>query len=54
MYRDYRPLLYSLLILFLILQVNISVSGVTSFDGPDGKFDIDVFDSADEYVKLMK
>ncbi|KMZ74697.1 Phosphoglucosamine mutase [Zostera marina] len=35
-------------------DVNISVSGVTSFDGPDGKFDIDVFDSADEYVKLMK
>lgn len=35
-------------------QVDISTIGVTSFEGPDGKFDVEVFDSADDYVKLMK
>ena len=35
-------------------QVDISAVGVTSFEGPEGKFDVEVFDSADEYVKLMK
>ncbi|XP_073059456.1 phosphoglucomutase, cytoplasmic [Primulina eburnea] len=35
-------------------DVDISRVGLTSFAGPEGQFDVDVFDSADEYVKLMK
>ncbi|XP_075481602.1 phosphoglucomutase, cytoplasmic [Primulina tabacum] len=35
-------------------EVDISRVGLTSFAGPEGQFDVDVFDSADEYVKLMK
>lgn len=35
-------------------QVDISAVGVTSFEGPEGKFDVEVFDPADDYVKLMK
>jgi phosphoglucomutase len=40
--------------LFLLLQVDISVVGVTSFSGPEGPFDVDVFDSSVDYIKLMK
>ncbi|KAM7487752.1 hypothetical protein LguiB_025236 [Lonicera macranthoides] len=32
----------------------ISAIGITSFGGPEGQFDVDVFDSATDYVKLMK
>lgn len=35
-------------------DVDISTVGVTSFGGPEGQFDVDVFDSASDYVKLMK
>nr|AEH27529.1 putative phosphoglucomutase [Amorphophallus konjac] len=35
-------------------DVDISTVGVTSFEGPDGPFDVDIFDSTDDYVKLMK
>ncbi|KAA8532541.1 hypothetical protein F0562_032643 [Nyssa sinensis] len=35
-------------------NVDISVIGKTSFAGPEGQFEIDVFDSASDYVKLMK
>ncbi|KAJ6791330.1 putative phosphoglucomutase, cytoplasmic 1 [Iris pallida] len=35
-------------------DVDISTIGVTSFSGPEGNFDVDVFDSAEDYVKLMK
>ncbi|KAE8076327.1 hypothetical protein FH972_014987 [Carpinus fangiana] len=35
-------------------DVDISTTGVTSFGGPEGKFDVEVFDSASDYVKLMK
>ncbi|XP_042502404.1 phosphoglucomutase, cytoplasmic-like isoform X1 [Macadamia integrifolia] len=35
-------------------DVDISTIGVTSFQGPEGQFDVDVFDSASDYVKLMK
>ncbi|XP_019249947.1 PREDICTED: phosphoglucomutase, cytoplasmic-like isoform X1 [Nicotiana attenuata] len=35
-------------------DVDISKTGVSSFEGPDGKFDVDVFDSTIDYVKLMK
>ncbi|GAB2232142.1 hypothetical protein Drorol1_Dr00011165 [Drosera rotundifolia] len=35
-------------------DVDISTPGITSFSGPDGPFDVEVFDSADTYVKLMK
>ncbi|EMS45857.1 Phosphoglucomutase, cytoplasmic [Triticum urartu] len=35
-------------------NVDISVTGVTSFTGPEGPFDVDVFDSATDYIKLMK
>ncbi|KAF5200046.1 Phosphoglucomutase, cytoplasmic [Thalictrum thalictroides] len=35
-------------------DVDISSIGVTSFGGPEGQFDVDVFDSASDYVKLMK
>lgn len=35
-------------------DVDISKAGVTSFSGPDGQFEVDVFDSTDTYVKLMK
>ncbi|GFP83542.1 phosphoglucomutase cytoplasmic [Phtheirospermum japonicum] len=35
-------------------DVDISIIGVTTFSGPEGQFDVDVFDSANDYVKLMK
>ncbi|XP_078444416.1 phosphoglucomutase, cytoplasmic 1-like [Wolffia australiana] len=35
-------------------DVDISTVGTTSFTGPEGSFDVDVFDSTDHYVKLMK
>ncbi|RLN41282.1 hypothetical protein C2845_PM01G30530 [Panicum miliaceum] len=35
-------------------DVDISVAGVTSFSGPEGPFDVDVFDSSVDYIKLMK
>nr|WHU50360.1 phosphoglucomutase 2 [Coleus scutellarioides] len=35
-------------------DVDISKIGVTGFTGPEGQFDVDVFDSASDYVKLMK
>ncbi|KAF3432148.1 hypothetical protein FNV43_RR26887 [Rhamnella rubrinervis] len=35
-------------------DVDITTTGVTSFGGPEGKFDVEVFDSATDYVKLMK
>ncbi|KAJ3672887.1 hypothetical protein LUZ60_006261 [Juncus effusus] len=35
-------------------DVDISTVGVTTFTGPAGQFDVDVFDSADDYIKLMK
>ncbi|KAG7974345.1 hypothetical protein I3843_06G044500 [Carya illinoinensis] len=35
-------------------NVDISMTGVTSFGGPEGQFDVEVFDSASDYVKLMK
>ncbi|KAI4357604.1 hypothetical protein L6164_001542 [Bauhinia variegata] len=35
-------------------NVDISSIGVTSFTGPEGQFDVEVFDSANDYVKLMK
>ncbi|KAK9118065.1 hypothetical protein Scep_016158 [Stephania cephalantha] len=34
-------------------DVDISAVGITSFRGPEGEFDVDVFDSATDYVKLM-
>ncbi|XP_008775523.1 phosphoglucomutase, cytoplasmic 2 isoform X2 [Phoenix dactylifera] len=37
-----------------IPDVNLSVIGVSSFDGPEGPFDVEVFDSTSDYVKLMK
>lgn len=37
-----------------IIQVDISTIGVTNFSGPDGPFDVEVFNSASDYVKLMK
>lgn len=42
---------YSFLTIF---QVDISTIGLSTFSGPEGQFDVDVFDSADDYVKLMK
>ncbi|XP_041014526.1 phosphoglucomutase, cytoplasmic-like [Juglans microcarpa x Juglans regia] len=35
-------------------DVDISTTGVTSFGGPEGQFDVEVFDSASDYVKLLK
>ncbi|CAD5193319.1 unnamed protein product [Musa acuminata subsp. malaccensis] len=34
-------------------DVDISVIGLSSFSGPEGPFDVDVFDSTTDYVKLM-
>ncbi|CAH2049043.1 unnamed protein product [Thlaspi arvense] len=34
-------------------DVDISTIGITNFTGPEGLFDVDVFDSATDYVKLM-
>ena len=34
--------------------MDISAIGVSSFGGPEGQFDVEVFDSASDYVKLMK
>ncbi|CAN1297217.1 Phosphoglucomutase, cytoplasmic [Linum perenne] len=34
-------------------DVDISTVNVASFTGPEGQFDVDVFDSASDYVKLM-
>jgi hypothetical protein len=49
-----KLLKYSLSPPTLLLQVDISVAGVTSFSGPEGPFDVDVFDSSVDYIKLMK
>nr|XP_009617656.2 phosphoglucomutase, cytoplasmic isoform X1 [Nicotiana tomentosiformis] len=35
-------------------DVDISTTGVSSFEGPEGKFDVDVFDSTSDYLKLLK
>ncbi|KAJ9554267.1 hypothetical protein OSB04_018312 [Centaurea solstitialis] len=35
-------------------EVDISATGVSSFSGPEGQFDVEVFDAASDYVKLMK
>ncbi|KAG8637528.1 phosphoglucomutase, cytoplasmic [Manihot esculenta] len=35
-------------------DVDITTIGVTNFGGPEGQFDVEVFDSASDYVKLMK
>ncbi|XP_078170661.1 phosphoglucomutase, cytoplasmic 2-like [Carex rostrata] len=35
-------------------EVDISKIGVTSFTGPRGQFDVEVFDSTTDYIKLMK
>lgn len=35
-------------------DVDISAIGTTNFTGPEGQFDVEVFDSAFDYVKLMK
>ncbi|KAI3871621.1 hypothetical protein MKX03_005804 [Papaver bracteatum] len=35
-------------------DVDLSSEGVTKLGGPEGEFDVDVFDSANDYVKLMK
>ncbi|CAN0877089.1 Phosphoglucomutase, cytoplasmic [Linum grandiflorum] len=35
-------------------DVDISTIAVANFTGPEGQFDVDVFDSASDYVKLMK
>lgn len=35
-------------------DVDISTIGVSSFEGPDGTFDIDIFDSTSDYLKLLK
>lgn len=35
-------------------DVDISTIGITTFGGPDGPFDVDVFDPTEDYVKLMK
>lgn len=45
---------FFLMIVWMKLQVDISTIGVSSFAGPEGQFDVDVFDSASDYVKLMK
>lgn len=37
-----------------VFQVDISAIGITNFTGPEGQFDVEVFDSASDYVKLMK
>ncbi|KAK7313713.1 hypothetical protein VNO77_38908 [Canavalia gladiata] len=35
-------------------DVDISTIGVSNFIGPEGPFDVEVFDSASDYIKLMK
>lgn len=37
-----------------VCQVDITTIGVTNFTGPEGPFDVEVFDSASDYIKLMK
>jgi phosphoglucomutase len=37
-----------------IPDVDVSKIGTTSFDGPDGAFEVDVIDSTEDYVKLTK
>ncbi|KAE8705448.1 Phosphoglucomutase [Hibiscus syriacus] len=36
------------------IRWTISATGVSRFEGPEGKFDVEVFDSAIDYVKLMR
>ena len=38
----------------LFPQVDITAIGVTNFTGPEGPFNVEVFDSASDYIKLMK
>ncbi|PKA61434.1 Phosphoglucomutase, cytoplasmic [Apostasia shenzhenica] len=35
-------------------DVDIATIGVTSFSGPEGSFDVEVFDSTVDYIRLMK
>nr|KYP35900.1 Phosphoglucomutase, cytoplasmic [Cajanus cajan] len=35
-------------------QVDITKTGITNFTGPEGPFDVEVFDSTSDYTKLMK
>lgn len=35
-------------------QVDVSKIGTTSFEGPDGTFEVEVIDSTEDYLKLMK
>jgi phosphoglucomutase len=35
-------------------DVDISSIGTTTFEGPDGAFEVDVFSATEDYVKLMK
>lgn len=35
-------------------EVDISAIGISNFSGPEGQFDVEVFDAASDYVKLMK
>ncbi|CAK8579591.1 unnamed protein product [Lathyrus sativus] len=35
-------------------NVDINTVGVANFTGPEGPFDVEVFDSASDYIKLMK
>ncbi|KAJ7942929.1 Disease resistance protein [Quillaja saponaria] len=35
-------------------DVDITTAGATNFSGPDGQFDVEVFDSATDYLKLVK
>ncbi|CAM8947520.1 unnamed protein product [Rhodiola kirilowii] len=37
-----------------IPKVDISAIGITSLEGPEGSFEVDVFDNASDYLKLMK
>lgn len=37
-----------------LTQVDITKPGVTSFEVEGGTFTVDVFDSASDYVKLLK
>ena len=35
-------------------QIDVSTIGVQTFEGPNGPFDVDVFDSAADYIAFFK
>lgn len=52
--ESFKSTEFVMILTFSFDQVDVTKIGVTTFEGPDGTFDVEVFDSTEDYVKLMK